>query len=112
MQFSRNVQEYLDEHFNDQITSIDIARALFYTQSYFCRLFREEFGVPFLEYLTMYRISKAKSMLSSGELRISQVSLEVGFFDPSYFSKCFKSYVGVSPSEYQKSQCSGHKKSI
>jgi len=110
--FTRKVQEYLREHFHEQITSLDMAAALFYTHSYFCRLFREEFGVPFLEYLMMYRIARAKIMLSSDEVSVMGVAASVGIFDPSYFSKCFKRIVGVSPFEYKKSQFCMDKMSI
>ena len=104
--FSRTVQEYLAEHYTEEITSKDLASSFYYTQSYFCRLFRAEFGASFLEYLTMYRISRAKAILSQGTARISEAARAVGFSDPSYFSKCFKDVVGISPTEYQKSQFS------
>ena len=104
--FARNVQEYLREHFNEQITSSDIARELFYNQSYFCRLFREGFGISFLDYLMLYRISSAKLILSGEDIPVSLVAERVGFLDASYFSRCFKKIVGVSPTEYKKSNIS------
>ena len=60
----------------------------------------------------MYRISKAKMMLSDENAKISQVAEQVGFLDHSYFSRCFKRFVGVSPSEYQRRQYSEPQKSI
>ena len=102
--FASAVQEYLAKHFCEQITSLDISRDLFYNQSYFCRLFRENFGVSFLEYLMLYRISSAKLLLSAGNLRVSDVAERVGFLDASYFSRCFKKIVGISPTDYQKRQ--------
>ena len=110
--FVKKVQEYLSEHFNEQITSHDVSRELFYNQSYFCRLFRENYGISFLEYLMLYRISNAKLMLSSENVRISDVAERVGFLDASYFSRCFKKIVGKSPVEYQKSQFCKREKSI
>ena len=110
--FVSEVQAYLSEHFSEEITSSDISKELFYNQSYFCRLFRENFGVSFLEYLTLYRVSNAKILLSAGNLSISDVAERVGFLDASYFSRCFKKIVGYSPSYYRKRQTSGGKKSI
>lgn len=104
--FPRKVQEYLADHYTEDITSDDAARELFYTQSYFCRLFREEFGTSFLEYLAMYRISIAKSMLKDPAVKISSVAEKIGFFDSSYFSRCFRRFVGMSPTEYKKHQYS------
>ena len=110
--FERKLQDYLSEHFSEQITSQTVSKELFYNQSYFCRVFRENFGVSFLEYLTLYRISCAKLMLSSEDIRISDVAERVGFLDASYFSRCFKKIIGISPVEYQKRQSSAHTKSI
>lgn len=104
--FPGKIQEYLSANYREEITSEDAAKEFFYTQSYFCRLFRESFGVSFLEYLSMYRISRAKSELSGGDKRICEVAESVGFTDSSYFSRCFKRLVGVSPSEYKKHQYS------
>lgn len=110
--FARNVQEYLSAHFHEQITSADIANELFYNQSYFCRLFRDNFGVSFLDYLMLYRISNAKLIMSSENISVSQVAERVGFLDASYFSRCFKRIAGISPTEYQKRQFCINKKSI
>ena len=104
--FIRRTQDYLSVHFNEQISSQDISKELFYNQSYFCRLFRENYGVSFLDYLMLYRVSIAKMMLSTETVSISEIAERVGFLDASYFSRCFKKIVGTSPVEYRKSQYS------
>jgi signal transduction histidine kinase/DNA-binding response OmpR family regulator/ligand-binding sensor domain-containing protein len=53
----------------------------------------------FAEYLRKFRLSKAKSLLSAGK-QITEVSYEVGFSAPSYFSSCFKAEFGLSPKEF------------
>lgn len=100
--FSAKIQEYLADHYSESITSDDAAEALFYSQSYFCRLFKKQFGTSFLEYLSMYRISRAKTMLETTHQRVAEVAEAVGFMDNAYFSRCFKRLVGFSPSEYKK----------
>ena len=104
--FSSKVQDYLSKHYMENITSENIAEELFYTQSYFCRLFKKQFGISFLEYLSMYRVSLAKAMLENPSLKVSAVAEAVGFLDSAYFSRCFKRLVGVCPSEYKKYQYS------
>ena len=104
--FPRRVQEYLSENYMKNLTSEDVARELYYNQSYFCRLFKSHFGTSFLEYLSMYRISLAKTMLENPSAKVSEVSEAVGFMDSAYFSRCFKRLVGISPSEYKKYQYS------
>ena len=104
--FSSKLLDYLSKHYMENITSEDVAQDLFYTQSYFCRLFKKQFGTSFLEYLSMYRISLAKAMLENPAIKIAEVAEAVGFMDSAYFSRCFKRLVGISPSEYKKYQYS------
>ena len=104
--FFSKIQDYLSLHYSEAITSEDVARELFFTQSYFCRLFKRQFGTSFLDYLSLYRISKAKGLLENPEAKVSEVAAAVGFMDSAYFSRCFKRLVGISPSEYKKYQYS------
>ncbi len=102
--FCRRVTDYLASHYHEPITSAQIAEAFFYTQSYFCRIFRTHFGVPFAIYLNMYRVSAARLLLEDKNIRIADAAAACGFLDSVYFAKSFRKYVGMSPSEYQKCQ--------
>ncbi len=102
--FYTKVMEYISENFSHNITSADVAREFFYTQSHFCRSFVNKFGTTFSEFLNIYRISKAKEMLEHSNVKISDVAEDCGFGSLNYFSKCFKKQVGMTPSEYQKYQ--------
>ena len=109
VRFCKAVTEYIADNYANDITSLDIANELFYTQSYFCRNFLKHFNVPFSKYLNMYRISKAKDMLLTTELKISDISGICGFGSPEYFAKSFKKEVGISPKSYRKGQYSTEK---
>lgn len=106
---SKVVIEYLAKHYFENLTSKMIAEKLGFTQSYFCRMFKENFGVPFSAYLNMYRILIAKKKLWDTSRSIAAISLECGFSDVAYFTKCFRKSVGTTPLKYRKSQHS-HKK--
>lgn len=54
------------------------------------------------DFLTMVRIEKAKELISGKMTKLYEVSKKVGYNDPKYFSKIFKKYTGVKPSEYNK----------
>lgn len=108
-EFCKAVIKYITENYGSDISSKDIAEKLFYTQSYFCRNFSKNFSVPFSKYLNMYRISRAKNMLQSTELKISDISGACGFYSPEYFTKCFKREFGISPQKYRKGQYSTEK---
>ena len=108
-EFCKTVTRYIAENYSSDITSLDIANELFYTQSYFCRNFQNHFSVPFSRYLNMYRISRAKNMLLTTDLKISDVSDMCGFRSPEYFAKSFKKEMGLSPMSYRKGQHSTEK---
>lgn len=99
---SRDVSQYLAEHYSENLTSKDISEKLGYTQSYFCRLFKQNFGVPFSTYLNMYRILIAKSELCSSNRSIADIAAKCGFCDVAYFTKCFKNCTETTPLKYRK----------
>ncbi|MPM99720.1 Arabinose operon regulatory protein [bioreactor metagenome] len=66
---------------------------------YFSRLFKEEVGENFITYLTLYRMKKAEYLIKNTDMKISQISNEVGYSNSGYFSKSYKKYKGVSPDE-------------
>jgi len=101
--FCAEVVSYISQHYPDEITSKEIAGSLFYTQNHFCRKFKRIYGVSFSEYLNMYRLLKAKEMLTDRMARVAGVAQACGFNDGAYFSKCFKKSFGMTPLNYKKS---------
>ena len=97
--FSRHVHEFIEERYSDRITSHDAATALSYDQSYFCRLFKSSFGKSFGDYLTFFRINKAKELLLSG-MSVSETATKTGFDSTSYFTRVFKKHTSMLPSKY------------
>ena len=63
-------------------------------------------GLSASEFVRSQRLKLAASLLRSSDVNVSQIGYEVGFNDPSYFSKCFKEAYGVSPTEYSKKKSS------
>ncbi len=101
--FVRNVQKYIDNNFTENITSADAASELSYNNSYFCRLFRKNFGQTFGEYLNFHRVNHAKKLLSGGS-SVSEAALASGYNNISYFIKIFKKYNIGNPSDYIRRQ--------
>jgi two-component system response regulator YesN len=66
-----------------------------------CLLFKQETGETINEYLTKVRIEKAKELLSDPRNKFYEVCYTVGYSDPSYFSKLFKKYTGLTPSAFR-----------
>ncbi len=102
--FLKTVLKFISINYASDISSKDVARELFYTQSHFCREFTKIFGVTFSKYLNMYRINTAKSILKTTDKKISEVAFEVGFSSAEYFCRCFKKHTGYLPKDYAKMQ--------
>lgn len=92
---------YVREHYRQEISMQDAARALNYSEPYFCKLFKQQFGQSFTAYLTEYRIRRAKELLHEPTVNIKEVGAHVGYPDPNYFAKVFRRMTGQSPSEYR-----------
>lgn len=79
----------------------DVSDRLGLNTEYFCRVFKQETGITFNNYLTNYRIQIAKQLLNNTELKITDIALSVGYPSLSYFSRVFKSVAGVTPFQFR-----------
>lgn len=91
----------IKENYNQKISVKYIADKLNFSREYLHRVFVHVTGKSVLEYLTEYRIEKAKEILENGG-KTSDVAEMVGYSDKSYFSDVFKSHTGVTPAEYKR----------
>lgn len=92
---------YIDENYKKDISLDDVSRIVDISPYYFSKLFKEETGENFIEYLTNIRIENAKKLLSNRELSIKYICANTGYGDPNYFSRIFKKSVGMTPTEYR-----------
>ncbi|GLX66469.1 helix-turn-helix domain-containing protein [Paenibacillus glycanilyticus] len=102
----RKVQQALEliqtSYADHGMTLSKVAKALFVSSSYLSTLFKQELGVNFLDYVHQYRIGKAKALLQASDLKIHSVAKEVGYYDEAHFTKTFKKWTGILPSQYKK----------
>ena len=80
-----------------------MSRKVYVTPQYLSRLFRRYLNCSTYEYLTSYRIGKAKELLiTSPSLEIKEIAHRTGFSDPSHFIAIFRKAVGVTPLEFRR----------
>lgn len=92
---------YVQQHYNEHIFSDVMARLCDMSPSSFSHAFSKTYGLTFQEFLLRYRVRRACQQLRSPlRQQISDVAYSVGFSDPSYFSRVFKRYIGIAPSEF------------
>ncbi len=89
-----------ENYFDGNITNTFLASLCGISTVYFRKTFESVYGVSPIKFLHNFRIKKAKDILLSDYESIEQVSLSVGYNSIYHFSKMFKQYTGVSPSEY------------
>ncbi|MBQ0736121.1 AraC family transcriptional regulator [Aquimarina celericrescens] len=94
------VYQYVNDHYAKEVRSENLAKILGLTPNSFCRVFKTATNRNFIDFLNEFRIKKAQECFDNNEISITEVMYLSGFNDPSYFSRQFKKYAGVSPSTY------------
>lgn len=100
---------YINANFHKEISLDDVSREVDISPYYFSKIFKEETGKNFIEYVTEIRMEKAKELLQSSTLSMKEICGEVGYADPNYFSRTFKKNVGLTPTEYKEGRSSEKK---
>lgn len=93
--------EYIAVNYYHKIDVDSICRYVNYSRYYFSRCFKEIQGMSIMEYINKVRLDRAIYLLNHTELTVIEVAKSVGFDDPYYFSKKFKTYTGVPPSRFK-----------
>ena len=97
------IEKYLKENYISNITYKLFYEMFGYNETYITNVFRKIKGISPSRYITRLRIEKAKDIiLRQPEVLLKNVSEMVGYEDPLYFSRVFKDFIGISPSEYAK----------
>lgn len=98
----KKVEKYILDNTHNQITLEDIALEVGYNEAYITRVFKKKFGLSPHAFLINKRVSNAKNeLLKSNDINLAQLSLDVGFYDQSHFSKVFKRVFAMSPHRYK-----------
>ncbi len=104
-------QEYLETHYAEDISLEDMAEQVNISPPYFSKLIKKTTGFNFIDWLSMFRVKKAKELLTNSDLTVKEVCFMVGYKDPNYFSRIFKKRIGITPSEYVKNSSYTNSKS-
>lgn len=97
-----HIRKIISREYQKQINLVTIANELYMNPDYLSRLFKKETGQSFIDYLTSYRVEKAKLLLKDVTVKSYEVAFMVGYNESCYFSKVFKSFTGKSVTEYRR----------
>jgi AraC-like DNA-binding protein/ligand-binding sensor protein len=93
---------YAREHCCEEISAAEVARACGVSPAHLSRSFRKAMGMTFSEYRAGLRIAEAQRLLVRTSMSVMEVALRVGFSRHSYFSRCFRRALGVTPLDFRR----------
>lgn len=95
------IEQLIEDEFIQPLTAVDVANRLNISYSHMANLLRWELGSSFGDLLLKKRVDAAKRLLLTTDLSITEVGLNTGFTDASYFIRKFSSLVGITPYKYR-----------
>lgn len=96
------IKLYLDLNIENTIDISDIAMQLGYSKNYIIKLFKDYYGITPYNYFRQHKIELAKQYLLNSNLNINEISEKLNFADQHYFANCFRTIVGVCPTQFRK----------
>ena len=99
---SEKICHYLNEHHNEPFCAKTLEKQFFLSYKHMAAVFRKEKGMTMQQYHNEVRMNSAQGLLKSTLMPVGEISRMLGFADMLYFSRCFRQFTGVSPTEYRK----------
>lgn len=94
-------KQYIIDNFNKNITLKDVADEVYLSQNYLSELFKKEVGEGFYDFLTNYRVKKAKEMLMTTNYKVYEIASSIGYNDSITFVRAFKKVTGQTPNNFR-----------
>ena len=98
------VRDYIAQHYDEDLSVEILAEKVYLSPSYLSVIFKKETGQNLNSYIRTYRLSQAKRLLETTNMKIVQVCQKTGFTNVSYFCKRFRESFGTSPHNFQKAE--------
>lgn len=99
-----SVIRFIEENFQSPIGLAEASRFAGVTESHLSRMFKENTGINFLQYLNAFRLNNAMLLMKDPRKNIGEIASESGFPTPGYFAKLFRKYTGKTPSQFRDGQ--------
>ncbi len=93
--------DFIHGNYMSNIGLEEMSETLGYSKQHICRVFKEEFHISPCDYLTVYRVNRAKQLIHDTSMPMADIAKAVGFCDSSYFGYVFKKNVGSSPAKFR-----------
>ena len=100
----QKARTYIDQNYARDLSLDDVAREVGISPYYFSKLFKEQTGQNFIDYLTGLRIETAKHLLEDPAMSVKEICIRSGYSNQNYFSRIFKKSTGMTPTEYRENR--------
>lgn len=96
-----DILAYIHEHYDKELSIEQFAGTMNMSVGHFSRVFKEEVGEKYVEYIAKYRLAKAKELLLQTDLKIDDIAAKVGYWGRNSFIRMFRKYEGITPAKYR-----------
>lgn len=97
----QGIREYIESNYCQNFKLSDLEEKYHFSSAYLTKLFRSVYGYSIYEYVLKLRMERAKELLENSDIKILDIAERLGYTDNHYFSKAFKNYYDISPSQYR-----------
>ncbi len=95
---------FMRQHYRERITLKVLSQLVFLSPNHLATVFRDYTGRSPIDYLIQLRLEEARQLLQLPERTIAEITEHVGYDDPAYFSRLFRTHIGMSPAEFRRHQ--------
>lgn len=106
-QLIQKIIKYISKNYNQRLTTSSLAKAFHINEQYLCSIFKSETNQTALNYINDLRVKNSLPLIKNTNEQISIIAQNVGFDDVNYFSRIFKKYIKMTPTEYRRSFVNG-----
>ncbi|PGY11922.1 AraC family transcriptional regulator [Bacillus sp. AFS031507] len=100
--FCLKVKKYIEENFRQELTLNELANLVYVSPYHLAHVFKEEVGLPPIQYMIQCRIEEAKRLLEHSNLSVREIASLIGYENANYFNLLFKKITGSPPGKYRK----------
>ena len=98
----QSAMAYMNDNLHRELSRDEVAAVAHLSPAHFSRIFKKEMRESFTDMLNRMRVDQASTLLADGRLNLSEVALDCGFKDQSYFTKVFRKYMHTTPKDYRR----------
>ncbi len=104
--------QYIEKNLTKDLTLENAASYMNISPHYFSKLFKNDVGENFIDYVTRKKMQRAKELIRRTDQPLNAIAFELGFNEANYFSKVFKKVEGLTPSQYRKKMLDKQKEEL